>query len=92
MIQLDLNQIRAVLLDIEGTTAQIEYVFGVLFPFAQTEFQNFLQMHDHNPPVKADLQDLRQEYENESLSFLRIVFKHSSYCFNTLKLEIYRAF
>jgi enolase-phosphatase E1 len=52
-----------ILLDIEGTTTSVEYVFSVLFPFAQDNVEAFLQNHHDSPSVKADLQLLRQEYE-----------------------------
>jgi len=51
-----------ILLDIEGTTTPIDYVFGVLFPFAQKQVGSFLQTHDRKSGVQADLERLRQEY------------------------------
>lgn len=53
----------AILLDIEGTTTPVEYVFGVLFPFAKDNVETFLQTHHHEQLVQADLKRLRQEYE-----------------------------
>lgn len=51
-----------ILLDIEGTTTPIDYVFGVLFPFAQKQVEAFLQTHFQESAVQADLERLRQEY------------------------------
>ncbi|MGL4618637.1 acireductone synthase [Chroococcidiopsis sp.] len=51
-----------ILLDIEGTTTPIDYVFGVLFPFAQKQVESFLQTHEGESGVQADLERLRQEY------------------------------
>ncbi|NHC33425.1 acireductone synthase [Scytonema millei] len=51
-----------ILLDIEGTTTPIDYVFGVLFPFAQKQVESFLQTHDRDSGVQADLKRLQQEY------------------------------
>lgn len=51
-----------ILLDIEGTTTPIDYVFGVLFPFAKKQVGSFLQTHDRKSDVQADLERLRQEY------------------------------
>lgn len=51
-----------ILLDIEGTTTPIDYVFGVLFPFAQKQVDSFLQTHERDSGVQADLERLRQEY------------------------------
>lgn len=51
-----------ILLDIEGTTTPIDYVFGVLFPFAKKRVESFLQTYDRENGVQADLERLRQEY------------------------------
>ncbi|HAN46223.1 MAG TPA: acireductone synthase [Cyanobacteria bacterium UBA8156] len=50
-----------VLLDIEGTTTPIDYVFGVLFPFAAERLPAFLV--EREPDVQGDLQALRQEWD-----------------------------
>lgn len=52
-----------ILLDIEGTTTPIDYVFGVLFPFAKVQVESFLQIHYQESRVQADLERLRHEYE-----------------------------
>ncbi|OWY64642.1 acireductone synthase [cyanobacterium TDX16] len=51
-----------ILLDIEGTTTPIDYVFGVLFPFAKKQVELFLQTYHQESEVQADLERLRQEY------------------------------
>jgi enolase-phosphatase E1 len=55
----------AVLLDIEGTTTPIEFVTGVLFPFARDRFPAFLRDHGALPAVRADLERLREEHRGE---------------------------
>ena len=57
------HQSDVILLDIEGTTTPVEYVFGVLFPFAKDNMEAFLQTHHHSLSVEADLKLLRLEYE-----------------------------
>src|SRR5579883_1768207 len=57
------NQAEVILLDIEGTTTPVEYVFGVLFPFAHAHVESFLQTHSQDSAVIDDLKQLRQEYE-----------------------------
>ncbi|MEI2581209.1 acireductone synthase [Scytonema sp. PRP1] len=52
-----------ILLDIEGTTTPVDYVFGVLFPFARDHVANFLTTQQQEVEVQTDLQWLRQEYE-----------------------------
>ena len=41
----DTRGIRAFLLDIEGTTTPITFVYDVLFPFARRELPGFLRAH-----------------------------------------------
>ncbi|MBR8840627.1 MAG: hypothetical protein DSM106950_43285 [Stigonema ocellatum SAG 48.90 = DSM 106950] len=52
-----------ILLDIEGTTTSVEYVFSVLFPFAKVHVDVFLQTHHQEQTVQTDLKSLRLEYE-----------------------------
>ena len=48
---------RGILLDIEGTTTPISFVYDVLFPFARRRLPQYLN--------HADLTDLRREYDEE---------------------------
>lgn len=57
------DQVKAILLDIEGTTTPVDFVFGVLFPFARDQAEPFLQAKGTEAAVQADLALLRQEYE-----------------------------
>ena len=50
--------VRALLLDIEGTTTPIEFVHRILFPFARNHVEEFLQRENVNDDVSA----LRIEY------------------------------
>jgi len=52
----------AVLLDIEGTTTPIDFVFNVLFPYARSHAKGFLERHGSSPDVLADLDGLRREH------------------------------
>lgn len=55
-----------ILLDIEGTTTPVSYVFDVLFPFARDHAKAFLAAAGNDAGVQADLALLRQEYLQES--------------------------
>ena len=44
----------AVLLDIEGTTTAISFVYDALFPFARAQIGAFLTAHWDDPAVRAD--------------------------------------
>ncbi|NMF65285.1 acireductone synthase [Brasilonema octagenarum] len=59
------NTADVILLDIEGTTTPVDYVFGVLFPFARDYVADFLTTHQQDAQVQTDLQWLRQEYETD---------------------------
>lgn len=62
----------AILLDIEGTTTPVEYVFGVLFPFAKSHVDAFLQTHHQEHAVQADLKLLRLEHEADHTSCISV--------------------
>ena len=56
---------RAILLDIEGTTTPIAFVKDILFLFARRNAAAFLAAHRHEPEVQADLTLLAEERERE---------------------------
>lgn len=58
--------ISDILLDIEGTTTPIDFVFKVLFPFAICELPDFLARKGCEDSVIEDLKLLRSEYSKES--------------------------
>jgi len=47
------ERVRALLLDIEGTTTPIDFVFHTLFPFAAGHLGSFLARHRQEPEVLA---------------------------------------
>jgi len=52
---------RAVLLDIEGTTTPIAFVHEVLFSYARTHIKDFLAANRDSEDVQADIALLREE-------------------------------
>ena len=50
-----------VLLDIEGTTSSIEYVYDVLFPFVRRELPAFLKSHWDAPDVQNAAMKIAEE-------------------------------
>jgi enolase-phosphatase E1 len=54
--------LHAILLDIEGTTTPITFIYQVLFPFARSRARDFLRRHWDVPEVRADLAGLRAEH------------------------------
>ena len=56
------NSIQAILLDIEGTTTPIDFVFRTLFPFARQRLQQFLREHGSEPGIREDVDALRRQH------------------------------
>ena len=52
---------KCILLDIEGTTTPIDFVYQVLFPFARTHVKDYLARHWSSADVQNDLAQLRAE-------------------------------
>jgi len=55
-----------VLLDIEGTTTPVAFVHTTLFGYARARVQDFLERHESDAAVQADIALLRAEYDAES--------------------------
>ncbi len=47
--------VRGILLDIEGTTTPLDFVYQVLFPYARAHVKEFLAKHPATPEVRADM-------------------------------------
>ncbi len=57
--------IRAILLDIEGTTTPVDFVYSTLFPFARARLEPFLRANRERNDVRVDLEALRREHAAE---------------------------
>jgi enolase-phosphatase E1 len=55
----------AVLLDIEGTTTPISFVYGVLFPYARRHAKRYLESHISSPDVRADIDGLLDQHAKD---------------------------
>jgi len=53
--------VRNILLDIEGTTTPIDFVYQVLFPFARRRTGDYLKIHWSADDVQHDVVRLREE-------------------------------
>ena len=56
------DSVGAILLDIEGTTTPLEFVFKTLFPYARSHVRQFLGRHLSSSEVRADIAGLREEH------------------------------
>ena len=65
-VSLSAHQTRALVLDVEGTTTPIEFVYQVLFPFARSHVAGYLQRDGHSPEGRAAIEQLRREYVAET--------------------------
>ena len=54
--------VRAILLDIEGTTTPVEFVYEVLFPFARQHLQEFIEQHHPSSELHAVIAALGAEH------------------------------
>jgi enolase-phosphatase E1 len=59
MIQM--NNIQAIVTDIEGTTSSLSFVKDVLFPYAREHMAGFITSHVDHPNVNSLLDDVRRE-------------------------------
>ncbi len=57
---------RAILLDIEGTTTPVEFVYRVLFPYARRYVREFVQQNYHSEDLQADISALRVEHRSDA--------------------------
>jgi enolase-phosphatase E1 len=64
------TNVRAILLDIEGTTTPIEFVYKVLFPFARRHVREFIKQHNQSEDLRAIISGLRVEHSAENLGRL----------------------
>jgi len=56
------SSVHGVLLDIEGTTTPIDFVYQVLFPFVRAHLTDYLRSNINSEEVRRDLSMLREEY------------------------------
>jgi enolase-phosphatase E1 len=59
---IDASQIRVILLDIEGTTTPVEFVYQTLFPYASRKLEAFLREHAQDTEIQSLIQALRAQH------------------------------
>lgn len=57
--------ISTILLDIEGTTTPIDFVYQILFPFAHARLQGFITRHREDEEMRAIVADLFDEHAQD---------------------------
>lgn len=58
---------RGILLDIEGTTSSVSFVYDVMFPFVRRELTIYLKDHWQQPEVQAACEQIARDAGHESL-------------------------
>jgi enolase-phosphatase E1 len=66
ILSLSATNVRAILLDIEGTTTPIAFVHEVLFPFARARIKDFLVTHRESDAVRRDLELMKAEHARDA--------------------------
>ncbi|HET9316611.1 MAG TPA: acireductone synthase [Vicinamibacteria bacterium] len=61
----------ACLLDVEGTTTPIDFVYRVLFPYARDRFEDFLAQHPSDPEVAEEVRGLGEEHRRDVAAGLK---------------------
>ena len=67
----DETQVRAILLDIEGTTTPVEFVTKTLFPYASRKLEVFLRENATNVEIRALIENLRTQHELDERNGLK---------------------
>jgi enolase-phosphatase E1 len=62
---IDLESYGAILLDIEGTTTPVRFVYDVLFPYSRARFAGFLRAHGQDVQVQEEIAGLRAEHARD---------------------------
>lgn len=62
------NHVRVLLLDIEGTTTPIHFVYQTLFPYAARNVAPFLRAHFSEPEISALVHDLKVQYQRDAFA------------------------
>jgi len=65
------SQIKVLLLDIEGTTTPVDFVYKTLFPYANRKVEGFLLEHFRDVEVQAVLAELAAQQQGDEREGLR---------------------
>ncbi len=65
------SQIKVLLLDIEGTTTSVDFVYKTLFPYANRKLEGFLVEHSRDRETQAMLAELAAQQQRDEREGLR---------------------
>ena len=61
---------RAIVLDVEGTTTPMSFVYEVLFPFARSRVKTFLESNIGSPELRQILDSMHEDYRADAARML----------------------
>jgi enolase-phosphatase E1 len=61
----DDSRVRVILLDIEGTTTPVDFVYKTLFPYASSKLESFLRENPRDPEVQSLVAELRAQQQRD---------------------------
>lgn len=64
-------QVSVILLDIEGTTTPVDFVYKTLFPYASRKLKSFLRERAHEWDIQQLMEELHAQHELDAKSALR---------------------
>lgn len=65
MASLGGDGVRGLLLDVEGTTTPVSFVYDVLFPYARAHVRDFLRRAADQPGIRDDVAQLYKEHKTD---------------------------
>jgi enolase-phosphatase E1 len=70
-LSLSARRIQAIVLDIEGTTTPIDFVYTVLFPYARAHAEAYVRREEQSPACASALKRIRAEQAEDRARGLR---------------------
>ena len=59
------HNIRAIVVDIEGTTTPVSFVYDILFPYARRALRAFVREHVDAPELRDTWQQIREDWKQD---------------------------
>jgi enolase-phosphatase E1 len=59
------TQVDFILLDIEGTTTPVDFVYKMPFPYANAKVESFLHKHFREQEIMSLIEQLHEQYQND---------------------------
>ncbi|MFZ0328121.1 MAG: hypothetical protein WBP64_12530 [Nitrososphaeraceae archaeon] len=67
------TQLNIILVDIEGTTTPVDFVYKTLFPYASANIESFLRGHFREKEIMSLVEQLHKQYKNDKEEKLYVI-------------------